>query len=487
MGLMISKERFEQSDHVRFQAKLKECLSALEQVLGQPGFGEGDASLGAELEVFLVGDRAEPLTLSSEILEATRDTRVALELGRFNLECNTNPSLLAGAPFAALRGELQGVLESLRKAAAPRGAGIALVGILPTLKREELMLAAISDVARYRALNRALTERRHGQFQFNIDGEDPLRTEWESVAPEGANTSLQLHLRVEPQRFSRMYNAVQLATAPALAVSGNSPTFLGHRLWQETRIALFKQAVDERMKTARGNPGQARVGFGSKWIQHGALELFRDTVQQHEVLVPMVYSSSPQEVLEAGKYPELRELRLHASTVWMWNRAVYDPTGHLRIEMRALPTGPTVTDMLANSAFLLGLSYAFEETNLAPQLPFELAHANFYRAAQLGLDAVFDWPAEEGIVRIPARELLPTLSPLAIRGLAIAGVDRPDSSELLQIFSHRVASGATGAQWQLKRLAQLRKNRDVAPALERMTLEYMRRSESDTPVHCWPI
>jgi hypothetical protein len=35
-------------------------------------------------------------------------------------------------------------------------------------------------------------------------------------------------------------------------------------------------------------------------------------------------------------------LARHQSTVWRWNRAIYDPAlgGHLRIEMRALPAGP---------------------------------------------------------------------------------------------------------------------------------------------------
>ena len=49
---------------------------------------------------------------------------------------------------------------------------------------------------------------------------------------------------------------------------------------------------------------------------------------------------------------------MHQGTVWRWNRAIYDPAsgGHLRIEMRALPSGPTMIDMLANAAFLIGLS-----------------------------------------------------------------------------------------------------------------------------------
>jgi hypothetical protein len=46
--------------------------------------------------------------------------------------------------------------------------------------------------------------------------------------------------------------------------------------------------------------------------------------------------------------------------VWRWNRPVYDATagGHLRLELRALPAGPTITDMLANAAFLLGVILA---------------------------------------------------------------------------------------------------------------------------------
>src|SRR4029453_16043464 len=62
---------------------------------------------------------------------------------------------------------------------------------------------------------------------------------------------------------------------------------------------------------------------------------------------------------EAGG-PGLGELRLHQGTVWRWNRAIYDPAGggHLRVEMRALPAGPTVVDMLANAAFLVGLTLA---------------------------------------------------------------------------------------------------------------------------------
>ena len=65
--------------------------------------------------------------------------------------------------------------------------------------------------------------------------------------------------------------------------------------------------------------------------------------------------------------------------------------------MRALPAGPSLTDMRANVAYLVGLTMA-----LAPQMewmcrsmPFEFARRNFTAAARDGLDAVLLWPSSE--------------------------------------------------------------------------------------------
>jgi len=94
--------------------------------------------------------------------------------------------------------------------------------------------------------------------------------------------------------------------------------------------------------------------------------------------------------------PPLDELRLHQGTVWPWNRAVYDPAdgGHLRIEMRFLPAGPTVTDMMANAAFMIGLTrwLASQDQRWTYALPFERADHSFYRSAQYGLAAELSWP-----------------------------------------------------------------------------------------------
>ena len=235
-----------------------------------------------------------------------------------------------------------------------------MVGILPTLRAEDLQLAALSDAARYRALNNGLRRLRQEPFRIRIDGADPLELAADDVGLEGANTSFQVHLRVDPDRFADHFNAAQLATGPVLAVAGNSPTFLGHRLWEETRVALFKQAVDDRDAAGRSSRRVSRVAFGTGWIATGAMELLEESVRLHEPVLPVLGAERPLERLAAGRVPALDELRLHQSTVWRWNRAIYDPAGggHLRIELRALPAGPTVVDMLANAAFLLGLTLA---------------------------------------------------------------------------------------------------------------------------------
>ena len=135
-------------------------------------------------------------------------------------------------------------------------------------------------------------------------------------------------------------NAAQMATGPVLAASVNSPLLMGRVLWQETRIALFGQAVDDRAPvTAAWLP--SRASFGHGWVAD-ALDPFSESVALHVPILPVLGDEDPLEVLRAGGVPSLDELRLHHGTVWRWNRTVLgvgdDP--HLRLEMRALPGGP---------------------------------------------------------------------------------------------------------------------------------------------------
>jgi len=492
VGTDIDQEEFGERDYSRFAERLEECLSALGQLLERPGFGAGPATVGAELEVFLVDGAARPLPHNQAIRAAVADPRVTVELDRFNLELNASPVQLAGRPFAALGGELNVLLDRVADAARDQAGRLALIGILPTLSQADLGPGVMTDVSRYRALNSGLRRLRHDPFHIRIAGADPLELASEDVALEGANSSFQVHLRVDPAAFTRTYNAAQLATAPVLAVSGNSPTFLGHRLWEETRIAVFKQSVDDRQ--SHGPRRQlARTALGSGWLRGGPLELFTESIRLHQPLLPVLGDRDLRAGGTGQQAPPLDELRLHQSTVWRWNRAIYDPAlgGHLRIEMRALPAGPTVIDMLANAAFLIGLSLwlAGQDQQWTYALPFERADHSFYRAAQQGLSAQLSWPAghRDQIRTLAATKLVAELVPAARQGLLQAGVAAEEADGLLEVISARAASGQTGAVWQRATLAAAKRRHDLERALAVMLDRYLHYAETGLPVHTWPV
>ena len=239
-----------------------------------------------------------------------------------------------------------------------------------------------------------------------------------------------------------------------------------------------------------------RVGFGTHWLREGAFELFRDAVEIFPPLLPILDKEDPLACLENGGIPKLQEIRLHQGTVWSWNRPVYDPAdgGHLRIELRALPSGPTMTDMLANSAFLVGLAYGLvpEIETLIDRFDFADAHANFYRAAQEGLDAELVWPdGAAGVAapgdRIRVAELVLKLIEVARRGLRAHGVDATDSDPLLEVISARARNGQSGAVWQRSMLELLEPGRPDDTALTQMVQRYVLLSTEGTPVHTWPV
>ena len=493
MGLAIDREQFDPVDYRRFEERLDECLLAMGRLLERPGFGIGPTTLGAELELFLVDSQGRALPLNQVVRAEAADPRVVLEIDRFNLELNLTPAPLQGRPFAAFASELDQALSIVRRAAAWHGGRIVMVGILPTLRAEDLELAAISDAVRYRALNNGIRRLRQEPFQVRIDGADPLELAADDVGLEGANTSFQIHLRVDPLAFAAHFNAAQLATGPVLAVAGNSPTFLGHRLWEETRVALFKQAVDDRDTVGRSSRRVSRVAFGTGWTRTGALELLEESVRLHEPVLPVLGPEHPLDRLDEDGVPGLDELRLHQGTVWRWNRAIYDPAGggHLRVEMRALPAGPTVVDMLANAAFLVGLTLALapDADAFIRRVAFQQAHHNFYRAGQLGLGAELAWPLGPGgqVRAVPAAELIHRLLPVARQGLEDAGVATQEVDWLLAVIEARAACGQTGAVWQRRTLAALEprlgRERGLAAMLER----YLEHQRTGDPVHTWPV
>jgi len=489
VGTEITTDEFGERDHALFRERLEQNLSELGRLLERPGFGAGPVTTGAELELVLVDRTGQPLPLNNAVRAEAADPRITVELNRYNLELNSSPVPLPGQPFTALADELDALLARAADAARAHEGRIALIGVLPTLTEAHLDDGAVTEAARFRALGRGLRRLRQGPIQVRIAGEDPLELTSEHIALEGANTSFQVHLRVAPPDFTRVYNAAQLATAPALAVAGNSPTFLGHRLWEETRIALFKQAVEDRDSHGpRRRP--SRTSFGTGWLRGGALELLAESVRLHEPLLPAVSDPTGRFADDQAGVPCLDELRLHQGTVWRWNRAIYDPAagGHLRIEMRALPAGPTVTDMMANAAFLIGLTLwlADLDQRWTYALPFERADHGFYRAAQYGLDAKLSWPAGgDRVSTLPAADLVTELLPAAREGLVRVDVATAEADHLLEIIRARTATRQTGAAWQRAALTAAERGRTREQALAVMLDRYLSRAATGQPVHTW--
>lgn len=493
MGLSIDKEEFDAADHSRFLERLNQSLQVLDDLLCRPGFGEGPTTLGAELELFIIDSQGKAFPINRSVLAGSLDDHIQLELNRFNLEYNLTPVLMAGEPFTALEAELTSVISRMDSLAGLHGGRVVPIGILPTLRPEDLQPSAMTDVPRYRALSSSIRRLRDSPFMIRIDGIESLTLACDDVTLEGANTSFQVHLRVPPVNFARVYNAAQMVTPIALALGANSPIFLEHHLWDETRVALFKQSIDSRSPQETDWHRPARVSFGHGWVRQGALELFTEAVRIHPPLLPIIGNESPLECLRHGMLPRLDELRLHQGTVWRWNRAIYDPEvgGHLRIELRALPAGPTPQDMAANAAFLVGMALGLQSEidGLLPYFPFEFAHRNFYRAAQHGLDAVLLWPTEDlpSPKEISVHELALELLPVAERGLAEFGVPQLEIRRMLDIIRARIMDRMTPARWQRQVLNCLEQRMSRSDALARMLEVYVGELHRGNPVAEWSV
>ncbi|HWW74098.1 MAG TPA: glutamate-cysteine ligase family protein, partial [Pyrinomonadaceae bacterium] len=472
-----------------FMRALLNDLRALEQMLGAGRFEAGVRRVGAEQEMFLVGRHMSPAPVATEVIGRVSDPRVTTEIARFNIEANLTPRTLASDCFRRMEDEINEVVNLVREAARPLGAEVLLAGILPTLQKSDLGLQSITPQARYLALNDAVMRARGGRLNVHIKGVDDVNFTTDNIMMLSSNTSFQVHLQAAPDEYVALYNMAQAVTAPLLAASVNSPLWLGNRLWQETRIALFQHSADARTSAQQARGFPTRVGFGERWLEGSVLEIFREDIARFRVILTTEVEDA-LEVLARGDVPGLKALQLHNGTVWWWNRACYgvsEGVPHLRIENRVLPSGPTPLDEVANAAFFAGLLLALpqEYGDITRLLTFQDAKANFVNAARLGLGAQFNWT--RGQTYTAAALILEHLLPLAREGLKSQKVDEADVERYLGTIEERVRTGQTGAQWTLKSLAALGRKgtRDMR---HRALAEAMfDREQSGEPVHRWAL
>jgi CBS domain-containing protein len=305
---------------------------------------------------------------------------------------------------------------------------------------------------------------------------------------EACNCSFQVHLQVGADEFARMYNLAQALAGPLLATATNSPLLFGRRLWAETRIALFQQAVDTRTAKEYLRDSAARVNFGNRWVKQSVLEIFKEDVARFRTLVGADLDEDPLAKVERGEVPALKALRLHNGTIYRWNRACYGVLGgkpHLRIENRVMPSGPSILDEIASAALWLGamIELGFRVEDVTRHLDFDLAKANFYAAAREGLGAHFTWLDREEVIAY--RLVLDKLLPLAEAGLRRALVADDDIKRYLGVVEHRVQSGRSGSRWLLSSLAGMRDRGTPAERLTALVAATVQRQGTGRPVAEW--
>jgi CBS domain-containing protein/gamma-glutamylcysteine synthetase len=473
-----------------FMRALLEDVHALEKMLEGEWFETGVRRIGAEQEMFLIDRALRPANRALTLLEDLPRSAFTTELGQFNLELNLTPLVFQKDCLSRLEQELDQRLREVREVAAKHGVKVLLTGILPTLEKRHLGLDSMTPIPRYYQLNQIMRGLRGGEFRTYIKGLDEFQTKHDNVMLEACNTSFQLHFQVGPGEFAMLYNVAQIATAPVLAAAVNSPVLLRHRLWHETRVALFQQSVDTRSETHTQRGGRVRVNFGDRWVNQSILEIFREDVARYRVLIATELEDSPLAKLARGQAPDLKALRLHNGTIYRWNRPCYgvvDGKAHLRIEARALPAGPSVLDEVANAAFFYGLMCVLSDEYGDPQgkMSFDDAKANFMAAARYGLHARLHWFGDRtvGAEELIERELLP----LARRGLETRGIDRADIERYLGVIEQRVKGGRTGAQWMLDSLERMGSKGRADERYRSLTARMLEHQWSGKPVHEWPL
>jgi hypothetical protein len=477
MGQEINRTHFSEADFQQFADKLAEETAALRSVARSGGFSDARYVAGFELEAWLLDHAGRPNPVNEAYLRALNDPLVVPELSRFNVELNAPPVEVGAGVLAAMEESLLTTWDTCQQVAHGMDTVLAMIGILPTIRDEDLCLANMSAMKRFDVLNAQVLQQRDGApIRIDIEGADQLHLSRPDVMLEAATTSFQLHLQVPFQRAGRYYNATLISCAPLLAAAVNSPLLFGQRLWQETRVPLFEQSVELGGYTGLAEPTLRRVTFGRGYVASNLLELFEENLEHYPVLLPMPQTES------SARYPHLR---LHNGAIWRWVRPLigFDDAGlaHMRLEQRVLPSGPTVLDMVANAALYFGLVHALARLPQAAEadLPFADARANFYAAARHGLQADLTWLDGRPY---PACELiLETVLPLARQGLRDFGLADAEIEHYLGVVEARVRSGQTGAAWQLQRLAQ------VGGDVHRMMDDYLDNQRSGSPVHEWTL
>lgn len=490
MGSQAVKEIESLRERKDFLYHLLNDVKALEMMLERDMFEKGVQRVGAEQELCLVDKNFRPSCNAIEVLKHIKDRHFTTELALFNLEINLDPLELKNDCFSEIDRELTNLIS--HGDAVANGIDetkIILTGILPTLRKRDMVFKNLTPYPRYRVLNKILKDIRGDDFMLKIKGVDELILNHKSILFEACNTSFQVHLQIPVDQMVDKYNWSQAIAGPVLSIAANSPLLMGRELWSETRIALFQQSVDLRNKSYLLREQKPRVSFGSNWIKDSIIELYQDDIVRYTPLLTTDLKEDAVAKLEKGEIPKLEAIGVHNGTIYRWNRMCYGQNNgvpHMRIENRYIPAGPSVKDEVANALFWIGIMQGMPDKykNLSESTPFNEVKGNFVNAARTGINTYFDWFGKG----ISARRLiLEELLPIAHEGLVKTKIDQADIDKYLGIIEKRASTRYTGSQWMKhsNRILKNKMTKDIANAT--LTAHLYKNQKTGKPVHEWEI
>lgn len=472
MGSEISHRSFTHEDFIAFQNALDNEFDYVRKLCekGSSSFSN-TFHLGYELEVCILTDDNQPNPINKQILEEIDSPLFTNELAKYDLEINGHVFILDTKAPEKLEKDLLLLWQQAQKATKKFDAKLGLFGVLPSLKIEHFNKALYqSDMHRYTVVSQRIKELRHESVKIRFHGKDEVSLQKNDVMFEALGTSLQIHLQIPFDQATAYYHAALLASVVLVGFGANSPLVLGKRAWHESRIAIFEQSVDTRNKQRREQHDENRVHFAHGYI-NSWLDLFEQN-RMFKIIFADVKDTPP------GK---LHHFNLHNGTIWRWVRPILDQDidgkHTLRLELRVLPSGPTLIDTQINIWFFIGLIEGLEKSKInLTKIPFETLKDDFYSVAQYGLDTEFHEPLN--VQKVSLKEWI------LIEGLALAKMGLEsfniDATSYLRDIKERTITGQNGAVWQLN---HFEKHRNIPKLME----DYMKNAEQNIPIHTWSL
>ena len=216
MGEEVSAQSYTREQRQRYREKVRQNLDVFERMLSQSHFEFDRPMTGLEIELNLVDEHYQPRFANAEVLEEIADPGYQTELARYNIELNVQPRPCPRRRTRA-RGRAEGLAQQRRRGRAEtrcahrgrRNPAHDHAGALPgrvDQRQQPLHRAQRLDLLR--------PGRGHLPRHRGPTGER-VATYCDSIAPESACTSVQLHLQVAPQDFAAHWNAAQALVAPS--------------------------------------------------------------------------------------------------------------------------------------------------------------------------------------------------------------------------------------------------------------------------------